>query len=119
METASLPRYTQVWTDEKGASFINNGARVFIDCQKCAKVTRPAEYGGWIVMPDRGYPCRVLCADCGDIIPWALVRKIKIRKKPNGGTPGHCGGACLSGKKSCDCLCGGFCHGAGECHCGI
>ena len=30
---------------------------------------------------------------------------------------GKCGGACLGGKRSCDCQCGGLCHGAGRCQC--
>jgi hypothetical protein len=32
---------------------------------------------------------------------------------------GKCGGACLNGKRSCDCQCRGRCHGAGTCQCGV
>lgn len=45
------------------------------------------------------------------------VRRIEIVTRSGGAAPSACGGRCTSGKRSCDCKCGGRCHGAGRCYC--
>lgn len=43
------------------------------------------------------------------------VRKIQLVNRGLGIAQGECKGACLSGKRSCDCKCKGKCHGMGVC----
>lgn len=46
------------------------------------------------------------------------VRTIQIVDRNGYGVaPKPCGGACTSGKRSCDCKCSGQCHGLGKCIC--
>ena len=61
-----------------------------------------------------GAPVKMLlCPACWS---WAPFRQIAMRGRGASGRP--CGGACTSGKRSCDCRCEGLCHGAGRCRCG-
>ena len=46
------------------------------------------------------------------------IETVLIKLRGNGGEGTRCGSACLAGKKTCDCKCGGQCHGAGVCNCG-
>ncbi len=55
---------------------------------------------------------RGACAKCGSIV---LGRVVVL--KPAGANHEKCNGACLSGRSSCSCHCGGRCHGAGVCTC--
>jgi hypothetical protein len=60
-----------------------------------------------------GAPTKMLlCPVCW---AWVPFRQITIRGHGASGRP--CGGACTSGKRSCDCKCNGLCHGAGRCYC--
>jgi hypothetical protein len=44
------------------------------------------------------------------------VRSIQLVNRRAYGEPQRpCSGACTSGKKSCDCVCSGKCHGMGKC----
>ncbi len=43
------------------------------------------------------------------------VRKVALVDRGNGAKQGECKGACLAGKRSCDCKCAGRCHGMGVC----
>lgn len=61
---------------------------------------------GWEMVP------RGACSSCG-----ALAFGRVIRMKPHGAKFEECNGACLSGRASCSCHCGGRCHGAGVCSC--
>lgn len=53
------------------------------------------------------------CGSCHRI-DWKYRRTISVMQD---GKAGKCGGACLSGKRSCDCSCAGLCHGQGTCKC--
>jgi hypothetical protein len=69
-------------------------------CRECAEVKR--------VRPD-GQPSFVK-------VVVTNVRSIQlVNRNGYGAQPKACGGACTSGKRSCDCRCGGRCHGAGRC----
>jgi hypothetical protein len=57
---------------------------------------------------------RGVCGKCGA----AGVLGRVIVMKPAGAKAEECNGACLSGRRSCSCHCGGRCHGAGTCLCG-
>lgn len=44
------------------------------------------------------------------------VRTIQLVNRNGYGVASKaCGGACTSGKRSCDCVCQGTCHGMGKC----
>jgi hypothetical protein len=69
-------------------------------------------------------PARAACARCplGDPAtntPALLypLRRVKLRQDRSTSNPEQCGGACLNGKRSCNCQCKGQCHGAGRCGC--
>lgn len=49
-------------------------------------------------------------------VPRLNVRMVTHERKPENKRE-TCGAACLNGKRACSCVCGGFCHGAGECRC--
>lgn len=55
---------------------------------------------------------RGACSKCG-----ATVIGRVITMRPAGSKAEECNGACLSGRRSCSCHCGGRCHGAGVCSC--
>lgn len=56
-----------------------------------------------------------VCSICEAHAPMIAI---DIRKPAPGKARSVCGGACLSGQRSCDCQCSGRCHGAGKCYCG-
>ena len=80
-------------------------ARVLV-CQGCGAVVRVWLAGRPVNVPTSGSMA----------VPLHKRRQIDVA---TGATARHgkCGGACLGGKRSCDCQCGGFCHGAGTCRC--
>ena len=51
-----------------------------------------------------------VCEFCNELAP-----AITIKLRGNGSKRDECTVQCLEGKKSCDCKCGGFCHGLGTC----
>ncbi len=72
------------------------------------RVKVPKRGGGekWTSVP------RAACAKCG-----VESRGRAIQMKPAGSKAEECNGACLGGRYSCSCHCGGRCHGAGVCRC--
>lgn len=59
-------------------------------------------------------PALARCATCGTPATFATIT---VRVRFAGQAAPRCGGACLAGKRSCDCRCNGRCHGAGVCRC--
>ena len=53
--------------------------------------------------------------DAANVLP---VRVIDVSDAAVRGEGHKCGSACLNGKRTCGCRCGGMCHGAGKCICG-
>lgn len=92
---------------------------LWVDCPFCG--AQPPEYG------ERYTPYRArdinryqewtyaFCGAC--LVNMGRLRRIKIRDHYRKDRS-RCSGVCLNGKHSCDCRCGGRCHGAGECKCG-
>ncbi len=91
--------------------------------------TAPAEYREvtryrtrleWLRVPytkrngKPGYEMRPrgACSKCGAVV---LGRVVVM--KPAGSKTEECNGACLGGRRTCSCHCGGRCHGAGVCRC--
>ena len=69
-------------------------------CRQCANEPR--------VRPD-GQPSYVK-------VVVSNIRKVQLVNRRAYGEPQKpCGGACTSGKRSCDCKCQGRCHGMGRC----
>lgn len=103
------------------------GMRTFADCPVHGRV--PAVKDRWtetrivhgvrwpreksaVLASDRylGPDAVVFCGTCdGPASP------VRIKVRGNGISEKPCGGACLNGRTSCDCRCGGLCHGAGAC----
>lgn len=52
-------------------------------------------------------------------VPYAPVRRVKLREDRAAGSPEECNAACLNGRKTCNCRCLGLCHGAGSCACSV
>jgi len=105
--------------------------RYFVDCQPCggrqaarlAHTVRPTDVRPYLVVYHQqryevpvGPLARTIgaCGTCGEA---GLLITIQIRARGYGRPAPRCGGACLNGKTSCDCQCGGRCHGAGVCRC--
>jgi len=114
-------------------SLSNPGHRLFVDCpthgpgRPYALVRSGARFVHGVAYPAEIYdmpvalrpgvseasPDHALCSKCLAFVP---TRDIAIRG--SGRPTTSCGGACLAGKRSCDCRCRGLCHGAGSCVCG-
>jgi len=80
----------------------------WLDCTACGKTTKPTRPApSPASTPERWAYCA-----CGHAGP---VREVEVRWTPGKQTP--CNSACLNGRVSCDCRCGGRCHGKGYCLC--
>lgn len=114
----------------------------WVDCATCGTkpaVTRPwrtaPEFGGELLeslvlvhrygpWPEGSDEARGLCstilrgyAFCSGCTQPTKLRKVRVPKSSSTKLHG-CDGRCLNGKHSCECRCGGRCHGAGVCSCG-
>ena len=95
---------------------------IWIDCPACGTakagdfldfdVERDA--AGRPLLRDGKYRKTLPCPTCKAPVRF---RAITIRSRKPGRPAPRCGGACLNGKRSCDCQCNGRCHGASECRC--
>ncbi len=90
---------------------VNNVKRNTLDTGELANLCPRCAAEGGIRMRADGKPSYVKTVV-------AYPRKIEVVTRNGfGSTPSACGGKCTSGKRSCDCKCGGRCHGAGKCYC--
>lgn len=114
-------------TAEGQAYTVRNGRRTYVwaDCWRCGcrQVPTIATRGndasivarlepGW--SPNQRTRLLVACGTCDATVP-AFTAEECAR---HASSPERCGGACLNGKRSCNCRCKGRCHGAGRCACG-
>jgi hypothetical protein len=105
---------------------------VFVDCPKCGTAA-PAfttehfvkpyiacgrrivrEYDADITV--KGPNGTLACRGCGAFYAPREVNGLPKHLRSKYGS--KCDGRCTSGKRNCDCKCGGLCHGCGECVCG-
>jgi hypothetical protein len=110
------------------SSLAGSGRRLYVDCPthgpaRPFTLTRTGYrlvYGVSVPRPLFDLPVAsagsvlraALCPVCLAFVP---ARVVALRGSGGSGRP--CGGACTSGKTSCDCRCAGRCHGAGRCFC--
>jgi hypothetical protein len=99
------------------------GLRYWADCAKCGPGQLPQTYGARFPTRSvdarsiitRGYVASGACSKCGDEV---ALRTTKASCSHADKPREECGGACLGGKRTCSCRCGGKCHGLGICVCG-
>jgi hypothetical protein len=102
--------------------------RIFGDCPTCgAFVPEPCPWDGGLAVRYRsdvrgGYRADRFWLLCPACKTWSRGRAVALRTptKPTAGIVragrAYCNGACLNGRRSCDCmLCRGRCHGAQTC----
>lgn len=124
--------------DAKGVHYNpQSGERLFLDCPCCGTVQPAMRDAGSLHRVQhvpafairlavivywtdaKGKRRREMAARCGCGF-WGRVRWIKSVGTDGKGKVGkdgiwYCSGACTGGRHSCDCRCGGACHGAGSC----
>ena len=109
--STSKVKCVQVFRGNNPGTFISarSGRVAWFDCATCGPVAPK-------IKTDRGFEFAVAqCSVCD--AQGETLRMIAMRTPKRGTTGSKCGGACLSGRVSCDCQCRGRCHGAGVCAC--
>lgn len=97
----------------------NTGRYIYADCPTCGDGFDPTPVRGDLTVVctgERGTPERAFFINCPMCGGPAKLRFI-ARRKPRVAGGSRCNAACLNGKRSCDCRCGGRCHGATVCQC--